>query len=347
MIQKFQTTSPQNSRPVHGILKGKPTNASKYLARRITVLVTVLVTLLFISKIILGFFNVENVSLTLSGNVHYTAGQIYDVLGANLHNIITDSETRAAEYLQENLSYVKAARISKNLAKRQLNIEITERNRFARLAYVQQQVGASSRARQRSTHFFLIDGEGYVLESIASDKFQDRFPLIQDEGKAVPEIGERIELGATQLSLRVLHIMMLQEPELLIEVKQIDARIPQKIEIQVDSLAIPVWIAADLIETGVRHIAIFVKHRARLLLQNVGPVEQRDTASGGANSPSRFNEEQREIGIRQTPLQAAENAPQGKRSNFTGDTAPSPQAGAYKYLDARYEDTLYLGGENR
>ena len=347
MIQKFQTTSPQNSRPVHGILKGKHTNTSKYLARRITVLGTVLVTLLFISKIILGFFNVENVSLTLSGNVHYTAGQIYDVLGANLHNIITDSETRAAEYLQENLSYVKAARISKNLAKRQLNIEITERNRFARLAYVQQQGGTSSRNRQRNTHFFLIDSEGYVLESIAADQFQDRFPLIQDEGKEVPEIGEQLKIGATQLSLRVLHIMMSQEPELFIEVKQIDARVPQKIEIQMDSLAMPVWIAADLIEIGVHHIAIFLKHRARFLLQNVDPVGQRETASSGVSPQSRFNEEQRGIGIRQIPLQAAANAPQGRRSNFTGDTTPSPPTGAYKYLDARYEDTLYLGGENR
>ncbi len=334
-VKKSQTPSTQNTRPMHVVLKRK--KSDKYRARRIAVLGAVLVTLLFVSKIVLGFFNVENVSLALSGNVHYTEGQIYDVLGANLENIVTDSETRAAAYLQENLSYIKSARISKNLAKRQLTIQITERSRFARLAYVQQQVGTSARARKKRTDFFLIDGKGYVLESIEPDQFQDRFPLIQEEGKGVLKIGEQIETEATQLGLRVLHIMMLQEPELLSRVKQIDARVPQKIEIQVVPLSMPVWLAADLIEVGVHHIAIFVEQGAHLLLQ----TEEEPAAENAPKQHPQANTAVVRVQNRD-PRQAEDTAYKKQASH----RAPFPFRN-YKYLDARYEDTLYLGGENR
>ena len=104
---------------------GKHPNAKTYMWRRVIFVLAVMITLSFIGKIVLSFFNAEYVSLELSGNVHYTDVQIYDVLGDQLENIVTDSEERTATYLKENLSYIKEARVVRHIMKRMLTIDIT------------------------------------------------------------------------------------------------------------------------------------------------------------------------------------------------------------------------------
>ena len=115
--------------PSHRIFKPIRSRAPKYRARRMFILGTFIVTLLFLAKILLGFFDFEHVqvSVALFGNSHYTEGEIYNVLGENLDNIVTDSEAQTVAYLKENLSYIKDAYVSRSFVKRQLTIEITER----------------------------------------------------------------------------------------------------------------------------------------------------------------------------------------------------------------------------
>ena len=61
------------------------------------------------------FFSAEYVSLELSGNMHYTDVQIYDVLGEKLENIVIDSEEQTADYLKESLSYIKEVHVVKHV----------------------------------------------------------------------------------------------------------------------------------------------------------------------------------------------------------------------------------------
>ena len=126
---------------------GKHPNAKIYVWRRIILVIAVIVTLAFAGKIVLGFFSAEYVSLELSGNMHYTDVQIYDVLGEKLENIVTASEEQTARYLKENLSYIKEVHVVKHVMKRVLTIEVTEREPFALLG-----VSNASQADMRKAH---------------------------------------------------------------------------------------------------------------------------------------------------------------------------------------------------
>ena len=276
-------------------------SAKVYLWRRLIVIIALGVTLSFIGKTVLHFFSVEHISLELFGNLHYTEMQVYDVLGAKLDNILTDSEEQTAVYLKESLSYIKDARVSKHLMKRMLTIEVTEREPFARLKYPSVRTTAG-----RDSAFFLIDIEGQVLESISGEAVREeasppldeplakRVTLVA-EGDKLPKIGTLVQTDDVQLGIDVLKTLLFREPELARNIESIDARNSQKIKIQINTMRFPAWIAADTVELGLHHIALFLKQQKLWMRPPVGDSAQ----------------------------------------------------ATYTYLDARFEDTIYLGGEKR
>ena len=303
--------------PSHRIIKPNRTRTPRYRARRMFVIGIIVITCMFLAKIFIGLFDFEHVevSIALLGNSHYTEGQIYDVLGKNLENIITDSEAKTVAFLKENLSYIKDAHVNKNLVKRQLTIDITERKPFARVNYIlskkqkKQKTVQSNTANRNKNAFFLIDEAGYVLEYITSDK-HTQMVLILDEGTQEPEIGKQIKTDTTQLGIRSMKLIWSRAPTIAKGLKTIDARISQKIKIYTQSIPIPVWIAADMMETGLHHVELFVNQQGLLIMQreisNSNTMTKNLTANKDIHLPQK-----------------------------------------YTYLDARYEDTLYLGGSNK
>lgn len=304
----------QTSMPARRL--GKHPNARIYMWRRIILVIAVLVTLSFAGNIVLSFFAAEYVSLELSGNMHYTDVQIYDVLGEKLENIVTDSEKQTADYLKENLSYIKEVHVVKHVMKRILTIEVTEREPFALLAF-----GNASKISQVSMpsaeilgsesplvsaqldgdiSFFLVDSEGHVLKNIevgetnqsTSEGKRKEMTILRVVSNELPRIGTAIQSDEGKLGLEVLKTAVLQEPALAAQIRIIDASDFQKIKLQIDAFPIPVWLAGDAIESGLHHIALFLKQHKTRILDMINEI-------------------------------------------------PSVRK---PYLDVRYQDTLYLGG---
>ena len=274
---------------------GRGTNAKVYLFRRVVFVGAIVLTLSFIGKIALSFFGAEYVSLELSGNIHYTDVQIYDALGEQLQNIVTDSEEQTSIYLKKNLSYIKDAHVTKHVMKRMLTIEITEREPFVLL-----RVDSSANiSDNRDSLFFLVDSEGHVLKHINKE---DANPQIAEQfGKMVvlravsdklPKVGAAVGMSEVTLGLDLLKTALLQERNLATQIESINASDPQKIKLQLDAFPVSVWLAADAIELGLHHIALFLKQHKIQVLQLI-------------------------------------------RRNSV-ETQP--------YLDARFQDTVYLGG---
>ena len=301
----------QTSMPARRL--GKHPNAKIYVWRRIILVIAVIVTLSFAGKIVLGFFSAEYVSLELSGNMHYTDVQIYDVLGEKLENIVTASEEQTARYLKENLSYIKEVHVVKHVMKRVLTIEVTEREPFALLA-----VSNASQADMLKAHtlgnqpftvsalptddisFFLVDSAGHVLKNIEvketgqwrSEGIPEEMVILSVVSNELPRIGAIVQSSEVQLGLALLKTALLQEPALAAQIRIIDANDFQKIQLQIDALPIPVWLAGDALESGLHHTALLLKQHRTQILELIG------------KSPS----------------------------------AEKP------YLDVRHQDTLYLGG---
>ncbi len=280
---------------------GKHPNAKVYILRRVIFVVSILLTLAFIAKVGLGFFGVEYISFELSGNVHYTEAEIYDILAEQLDNIVTDSEARTATYLKENLSYIKEAHVSKHVMKRLLTIEIIEREPFALLKFYEgfktPPVPGTTADRERA--FFLVDVDAHVLESIdvgksgapIDERFQKMRTLVA-AGDKLPKVGTVAQTSGISLGVEVLETALLRQTGLATQIESIDASRPQQIKIRIKTLPLPVWIAGDAIGAGLHHITLLLKqHKIRVL----------------------------EL------LKAHPNATQ-------------------PYLDARFEDSLYLGG---
>lgn len=303
----------------HPIFRPKQVCTPKYRARRMIIFGTLIITLLFLAKIFLGFFDFEHVqvSIALFGNSHYTEGQIYNVLGENLDNIVTDSETQTAAYLKENLSYIEDAYVSRSFVKRQLTIEITEREPFVRLNHILLEEAKSKNApqetikRKNTDDFFLIDETGYVLESITPEEY-NHLALILDEGVQELKVGKQIKTKTTLLSIHILKQAVSREPDLSKYLKTIDARFSKQIKIDIESLPMPVWIAADSIESGLHHVGLFVKQQGLLILQRERQMSKKNTLA---------------------------------KTRAGNKDILLPEK--YTYLDARYEDTLYLGGDSR
>ena len=274
---------------------GRRANTKTYLLRRIVFIVAIVLTLSFISKTVLSFFGAEYVSLELSGNMHYTDLQIYDALGKQLQNIVTDSEEQTVNYLKENLSYIKDVSVTKHVMKRLLTIEITEREPFAILRFD----STADVPVDRNGSFFLVDSAGHVLKHI--DR-QEAGPLIPEpfgemvvlkvKADEIPKVGTAIKMSEVVLGLEVLKTALFRERTLATQIESIDAGDPQKIKLQLDAFPVSVWLAADTIELGLHHIALFLKHRKTEVLKLI-----------------------RESSVEVQP-----------------------------YLDARFQDTMYLGG---
>lgn len=274
---------------------GRRADTKTYLLRRVVFIVAIVLTFSFIGKAVLSFFSAEYVSLELSGNMHYTDLQIYDALGKQLQNIVTDSEEQTANYLKENLSYIKDARITKQVMKRLLTIEITEREPFAILRF---DFTTDVPADQNGS-FFLVDSEGHVLKHIDRQETAPRIPeqfremvVLKARTDKMPKVGTAIKMPEVVLGLEVLKTALLRERNLSTQIDSIDASDSRKIKLQLDALPVSVWLAADTIELGLHHIALFLKHRKTEVLKL----------------------------IRES---SAEVQP---------------------YLDARFQDTMYLGG---
>lgn len=292
---------------------GKHPNAKIYVWRRIILVIAVIVTLSFAGKIVLGFFSAEYVSLELSGNMHYTDVQIYDVLGEKLENIVTASEEQTARYLKENLSYIKEVHVVKHVMKRVLTIEVTEREPFALLGVSNapqsdmlkahtfgKQSFTVSALRNGDISFFLVDSEGHVLKTIEvketgqwrSEGIPEEMVILSVVSNELPSIGTIVQSSEVQLGLALLKTVLLQEPALAAQIRIIDANDFQKIQLQIDALPIPVWLAGDALESGLHHTALLLKQHRTQILELIGK-------------------------------------------------SPSVQK---PYLDVRYQDTLYLGG---
>ncbi len=277
---------------------GKGTNAKIYLFRRVVFILAVVLTLSFIGKIALSFFGAEYVSLALSGNIHYTDVQIYDALGEQLQNIVTDSEEQTSIYLKTNLSYIKDAHVTKHVMKRMLTIKITEREPFV-LLRVDSTANVSV---NRNSSFYLVDSEGHVLQHIDKEDKENTNPQVSEQfGKMVvlkaisdelPKVGAAVGMSEVALGLEILKTALLQERDLATQIESINASDPQKIKLQLDAFPVSVWLAADAIELGLHHIALFLKQHKIQVLQLI-------------------------------------------RENSV-ETQP--------YLDARFQETLYLGG---
>lgn len=283
--------------------------------RRIILVIAILVTLSFAGKIVLGFFSAEYVSLELSGNIHYTDVQIYDVLGEKLENIVIDSEEQTADYLKENLSYINEVHVVKHVMKRILTIEVTEREPFALLGFGNiSQISQShifsvqmlgnkpstvSVPLNGDISFFLVDSEGHVLKNIEvketgqwRSEDLEKMPILPVVSNEPPRIGTVVQSSEVKLGLEVLKTAMLQKPALAAQIRIIDASDFQKIKIQIDALPVPVWFSGDAIESGLHHTALLLKQHKTRILELI-------------------------------------------------DEIPSTRK---PYLDVRYQDTLYLGG---
>ena len=270
---------------------GKHPNAKIYRFRRIVFSVAALLTLAFVTKIVLSFFSAEYVSLELSGNMHYTDLQVYDVLGKKLQNIVTDSEEQTSIYLKENLSYIKDAYVTKHVMKRMLTIEVTERNPFALL-----RIDATDR---RDYSFFLVDDEGHVLKHIdkhaASPSIPEQFgkmAVLSVVDETLPKVGAAVKISEIASGLNILKTALLLERSLARQIKDIDVNDPQKIKLRLNNFPGTVWLAEDAVESGLHHVALFLKQHKTHGLE-------------------------------------------------LGSVGTEPE---YLYLDARYEDTVYLGG---
>ena len=258
----------QISRPAQRL--GKVTHAKVYLFRRVVFILAVVLTLAFIGKIVLSFFGAEYVSLELSGNMHYTDVQIYDALGEQLQNIVTDSEEQTSIYLKKHLSYIKDAHVTKHVMKRMLTIEITERDPFVRLRVDP----AANASLNRECSFFLVDREGHVLKHIDTEGTNPqiseqlgRMLILRAFSDELPKVGTAVGMPEVTLGLEILKTALLHERNLATQIESIDASDPQKIKLQIDAFPVSVWLAADAIELGLHHIALFLKQHKSQVLQ--------------------------------------------------------------------------------
>ena len=282
----------QTSMPAQRL--GKRANNKIYLLRRVIFIIAIVLTLAFIGKIGLSFFAAEYVSLELSGNMHYTDVQIYDALGKQLQNIVTDSEEQTSIYLKQNLSYIKDAHVTKHVMKRMLTIEITEREPFVLLS-----VDSENAASHRNSSFFLVDSEGHVLKHIdkgdANPQLSDQFRkmvVLRAVSDELPKVGAAVGMSEIMLGLEILKTALLEERNLATQIESIDASDAQKIKLQLDAFPVSVCLAADALELGLHHIALFLEQHKTQVLRLI-----------------------RESSVETQP-----------------------------YLDARFQDTIYLGG---
>ena len=74
----FNVRKRRKDGPEHRIFKPKRIRTPRYRARRIVIYGTAVVTILFLTKLFVGLFDIEHVHviINLTGNSHYTEGHI-------------------------------------------------------------------------------------------------------------------------------------------------------------------------------------------------------------------------------------------------------------------------------
>jgi phage antirepressor YoqD-like protein len=220
--------------------------------RRFMLGITFIVALLFVYHLIAnqGGFRVKQVSI--SGNNRYTQDEIMTASGLNFqqNNVHTVSVNKIEKQLTRKLSYVKKVDISKDMMKRAVTIEITERAPAVLLKYL----------IKGDALFALVDSEGYVLEykygnpPSAPDAI---VTIIGDNQSPIElEIGAQMLSDSVQLGLKVHRAAVHLTPEVARKLHTIDANQSDKITLQFDNLPV-VWLASDLIDTGIHNINIF------------------------------------------------------------------------------------------
>ncbi len=257
---------------------GKHPNAKIYRGRRVILVFAIGLTLAFAAKIVLSFFDAEHISFQLSGNLHYTEVQIYDILAEQLDNIVTDSEKQTETYLKENLSYIKEVSVSKRVMKRLLTIEITEREPFVLLKFYNgfKNPPVPGTVADQECSLFLLDVEAHVLEAIdvgetglpVDQRFR-KMAVIFAAGDRPPKVGASVQISEVPLAVEILKIASLQQPRFATQIETIDASRSKQVKIQIQALPLPVWIAGDAIETGLHHVTLLLKqhkvHMSELL----------------------------------------------------------------------------------
>ena len=107
-----------------------------------------------------------------------------------------------------------------------------------------------------------------------------------------PKVGATVKISEIAIGLNILKTALLLERSLARQIKNIDVNDPQKIKLRLNNFPGTVWLAEDAVESGLHHVALFLKQQKThgLELIRVGAEPE------------------------------------------------------HLYLDARYEDTVYLGG---
>lgn len=264
-------------------LLSAPEDSPCHVGRYLIIGIVCIIGLLFIHYLTLevGFFRVKQIAV--SGNAHYTQKEVIAALDLSPRqgDVHTISRSVIEERLKQKLSYIKQAHISKNILKRSLKLEITEREPVALLKYPE-----NSRIS-----FVLIDLEGYVLEYVNSLSASDSVVTIIGNEQYVPDVGDRVDSDSVQLALNVLNLVLNLTPEIVPTLQKIDANHPDKVTLEFSNVPIA-WISSDLIQTGIYHINLFIKNQPALMKK--------------------------------------------------GQHTPNPLNG---YLDARFEDAIYWGGQ--
>ena len=251
----MQSSSHQLSSQFKARLVPTPKDSPSHFGRYLIIGLTCVIGLLFIHDLTAkaGFFRVKRISV--SGNEHYTQKEVIAALDLSppQSDVYTISSFEIEQRLKQKLSYVKQAHISKNILKRSLTLEITEREPVALLKYPEND----------HLSFVLVDVEGYVLEHVNLLPASGSFVTIIGAGQQVPSVGDLVDSDGVQLALNVLNLALDLTPEIVTTLQTVDANQPNKIILGFSNVPV-VWISSDLIETGIYHINLFIKNQTML-----------------------------------------------------------------------------------
>ena len=251
----MQSSSRQLSDQFKARLVPTPEDSPSHVGRYLIIGITCIIGLLFLHYLTakVGFFRVKRISV--SGNEHYTQKEVIAALDLSSpqSDVHTISRSEIEERLKQKLSYVKQAQISKNILKRSLTLEITEREPIALLKYPEND----------HISFVLVDLEGYVLEYVSLLPTSGSAVTIISAGQQVPSVGDLVNSDNVQLALNVLNLALNLTPEIVTALQTIDANQPDKITLEFSDGPV-VWISSDLIKMGIYHISLFMKNQAML-----------------------------------------------------------------------------------
>ena len=242
----MQSTPRKHQAQIQTQLLRPPLQPNRKIGRWFVFVILFVILLPFISE--KGLFRVQEISL--SGNYYCTESDIYAIVDSQRDNVLTLAAKEIETNLKRRLTYLKQVHISKNVVRRSLDIQITEREPFALLKC----------RLSDSVRYVLVDLEGYVLEYKQLSQVADAIVVIVADTPELPELGDRVRSDPVQLGLRVMRSAFSQAPEVASRFRSIDAKRLQKIVLQLDELP-TIWLGSDSIEMGLHHIRLFLEQR--------------------------------------------------------------------------------------